>query len=179
MSYPVFNDLGLSDAQVDAIKDSISKRIGSYETKVDDRNAQFVVYERMIGTESRGLLLRIKTTAARFHFFVNLWRKPSENGRLKLKAYLEDQGADSWQFRQQEIELSVKNKKGNETWGNVFYFVPSDTCHCKKFSVTALYEHREALGCLAKSILDKLNTVDYFTKHSRLLYRRLFWLPFS
>ena len=163
MKYPVFNKLGLSDAQVDAIKDSISRRIGSDETKVDDNNAQFIIYERMIGTESRGLLLRIKTTAARFHFFVNLWKKPSENGRLKLKAYLEDQGADSWRFEQHGIELSVKNKKGNETWGNVFYFVPSDTYHCKNFSVTALYEHREALGCLAKSILDKLNTVDYFT----------------
>lgn len=163
MNYPVLNRLGLSDAQVDAIKDSISKHIGSDETKVDDRNAQIVVYERMIGTESRGLLLRIKTTAARFHFFVNLWKRPRENGRLKLKAYLEDQGAVSWRFEQQGIELSVKNKKGNETLGNVFYFVPSNTCHCRTFSVKALYEHREALGCLAKSILDKLNTVDYFT----------------
>ena len=58
----------------------------------------------MVGTESRGLLLKAKTTAARFHFFANLWRQPSENGRLKLKAYLEDSNAGSWRFEQQGIE---------------------------------------------------------------------------
>ena len=163
MKYPKFNNLGLSDEQIVAIKDCITKHIKCYVTAIDDFNTQFVVYERMVGTESRGLLLKVKTTAARFHFFANLWKRPSENGRLKLKAYLEDRGACGWRFEQQGIELSVKNKRGDQTRGNVFYFVPSDVGHCKNFSVAAVYEQREALGALARSILDKLNEVDYFT----------------
>jgi len=163
MKYANFNNLGLSDEQVDAIKDCISNHIASGMATIDDYNTQFVVYERMVGTESRGLLLKVKTTAARFHFFANLWRQPSENGRLKLKAYLEDSNAGSWRFEQQGIKLSVKNKRGHHTRGNVFYFVPSGKCHCGNFSATDVYEKREALGALAKSILDKLNEVNYFT----------------
>ena len=162
MKYANFNNLGLSDEQVDAIKDCISNHIACGMATIDDYNTQFVVYERMVGTESRGLLLKVKTTAARFHFFANLWRQPSENGRLKLKAYLEDSNAGSWRFEQQGIKLSVKNKRGHHTRGNVFYFVPSDNCYCRNFSAADVYEKREALGVLAKSILDKLNEVNYF-----------------
>lgn len=163
MGYTNFNKLGLSDGQVEEIKDCISRHVGLDEAQIDDKNLQFVIYERINGTESRGFLLRVKTTSARFHFFVNLWRRPRENGRLKLRAYLEDQGACGWQFHDADIVLSVKNKKGDATKGNVFYFVPSDFCHCKRFSAIAFYEYRESVGRLARSILDKLNEVNYFT----------------
>lgn len=164
MRYQKFNELGLSDEKVEEIAKAISEVVASDVTTVDDANTQFIICERMKGAESRGLLLRVKSSSSRFHFFVNLWRKPVENGRLRLKAYLEDLGANEWQFMDSDIVLSVRNKKGkNPTHGNVFYFVPSDSCHCSRFSINDFYECRESIARLAKSILGRMNGVNYFT----------------
>lgn len=171
MCYQNFNGLGLSDEQVIEIKSCISRHIESDDTWIDDHNMRFAIHEEKRGTEIRSLFLKVNSRKGpRFHFVVVLWdSRPNanDNGRLRLKAYLEDKGAGNWRFGEAGIELSVRyvNQGGdNPTRGNVFYFGPADNrFRCPEFSVVELYERREVLGCLAKSILERLNTVDYFT----------------
>ena len=172
MCYRNFNGMDLSDEQVIEIKNCIARHFESGETWIDDHETRFVIHEERRGTEKRSLFLRVNRNNRnpRFHFVVVLWNdRPNANGngRLRLKEYLQEQGADDWRFSEHGIELSVRNVNqggNNPARGNVFYFGPSDDRFlCRNYSVMALYEDREALGCLAKSILDSLNRVNYFT----------------
>lgn len=164
MNYPEFNKMGLTDSQVDDIKESIS-RIVQLSVTVSDHNHHFSIYENN-SDGIRNLSLRIRTSGDRFQFAVGLWGSPREDGRLKLKAYLEDQHADDWRFQKGEIELSARKKSASKKQtniGNVLYFTPSSNCRAKIFSLDALHSHREDIAALAKDILDKLNGVNYFT----------------
>lgn len=157
MVYKKFNNLGLTDTQVEAIRDAIANKIQA-EVEIRDSDVHFMIYGLKNDCVDRAFLLRLKSKRPGFHFVACLTNKvPHE--RLKMKGYLEDSGAANWTVAYGGVTLVVKNQKGrNQDYGNAFYFSPD-----KAYSAEDIYTLRDAVGVLAVDLLGKLNSVRFFS----------------
>lgn len=153
MSYQKLSERGFSDGQIEAIKTCIAQRIG--QTVVPSQhNSEFSI--KFVG--QRGLILKILGSLNHLRVAFNVWTNAEE--KLKLRAYLQDQGAASWSFSCGMATLSPKFKKGrNKAIGNVVVFAPNGA----SFSADDLYNNRDNLASLACDILGMLEGVNYFT----------------
>ena len=144
---------GFADDQIEAIKTCIAQRIGQ-TVSPNQHNSEFRI--KFVG--QRSLILKILGSLSHLRFTFNVWTNAGE--KLKLRAYLQDQGAASWSFSYGMTILSPKFMKGrNNAVGNVVVFASNG----ENFSAEDLCNNRDNLANLAHDILEKLDSVNYFT----------------
>lgn len=144
---------GFADDQIEAIKTCIEQRIDKAVTP-SQHNSEFSIKF----VKQRGLILKILGGPNHLCVAFNVWTNAEE--KLKLRAYLQDQGAASWSFSCDMVTLSPKFRQGrNNAVGNIVVFASNDV----NFSAKDLYNERANLANLAHDILEKLDSVNYFT----------------
>ena len=154
--YEHFNALGYSDQQVEDIKYALESKIGS-SVNIDDHNTQFKLRYKSVNRICRSVYLRLLKRRMGFKFLICTGNSVP-NEKLKAQAYLDDNGAESWEIEREGIRVQARNEKGRcKDHGNVMSFCQEEC------SVSDVYNGRGALGEIASELLRLLDGIQYFT----------------